>query len=54
MAVVGALLNNVARKRSENIKRKQTIGQHKFPRVLNGLSKDWECFLGTWKKEAIK
>lgn len=29
-------------------------GQHKFPRVLNGLSKDWECFLGTWKKEAIK
>ncbi|MFA5815683.1 MAG: GH3 auxin-responsive promoter family protein [Bacteroidales bacterium] len=28
-------------------------GQHKFPRVLNGLSKDWECFLGTWKKETM-
>lgn len=29
-------------------------GQHKFPRVLNGLSKDWESFLITWKEEAIK
>jgi hypothetical protein len=29
-------------------------GQHKFPRVLNGLSKDWECFLETWKIEKIK
>lgn len=29
-------------------------GQHKFPRVLNGLSRDWECFLETWKKEAIR
>jgi len=26
-------------------------GQHKFPRVLNGLSKDWILFLETWKKE---
>lgn len=29
-------------------------GQHKFPRVLNGLTKDWEGFIETWKKEAIK
>ena len=29
-------------------------GQHKFPRVLNGLSKDWECFIETWKKATIR
>jgi hypothetical protein len=26
-------------------------GQHKFPRVLNGLSKDWNKFISTWKEE---
>jgi hypothetical protein len=25
-------------------------GQHKFPRVLNGLSKDWEGFIATWNQ----
>jgi hypothetical protein len=25
-------------------------GQHKFPRVLNGILVDWECFLESWKK----
>jgi GH3 auxin-responsive promoter len=29
-------------------------GQHKFPRVLNGLSEDWERFLETSKKDTIK
>jgi hypothetical protein len=29
-------------------------GQHKFPRVLNGLSNDWECFVNEWKEGAIK
>lgn len=24
-------------------------GQHKFPRVLNGILEDWECFLESWK-----
>lgn len=27
-------------------------GQHKFPRVLNGLSKDWKSFLASWKVDA--
>jgi len=26
-------------------------GQHKFPRVLNGLTKDWDNFLSTWKPQ---
>jgi hypothetical protein len=26
-------------------------GQHKFPRVLNGLSEDWENFLEDWRKQ---
>lgn len=29
-------------------------GQHKFPKVLNGLSKDWESFLSNWRKETGK
>ena len=37
MAVVGALLNNVARKRSENIKRKQTIGPDAQIKTLKKL-----------------
>jgi hypothetical protein len=28
-------------------------GQHKFPRVLNGLAKEWESFLEKWKTETI-
>lgn len=29
-------------------------GQHKFPRVLNGLTKEWEYFIENWKKEKIR